>query len=250
MSDLMTKELLTLHVNIGCPTVGWDFGRALLGIFTDLDPRLAPQTLHIWSRKAGDFTDLDAVKPHWATLGQSRNNGSLFEFAVGLEWRRRLTTKYQAEIKHETKDMRGRKINAGLSVYAVPNKGIDWLAFAHKIYACTQPEIAFMHIHRDAHKRADQSGAREPMFAPHDCTDVTIPNLAWSTYLGPKYSTQANRAALGKTTARVDEIGDGVAITLSNAITDICTDFAAFDSTRDAAKTCFPSGFFAPFSAR
>lgn len=249
MADLTTKELLTLHVDIPGPTVGWDFGRALLGIFTDLDHRLAPQTLHIWSHKVGEFTGVDAVKPHWATLGQSRVHGSLFEFAVGLEWRRRLTTKYQAEIKHETKDMRGRKINASLSVYAVPNKGIDWQAFAHKIYALTQPNIAFMHIHRDAHKRTDMAQAREQMFLPVDCTATTIPNLAWSTYFGPKYRHQVNRADLAKTNATVTDIGEGLAITLSNTITDIFADFTQFDQARSAVKSTFQPAFFAPFKA-
>lgn len=51
MRDITAKELLVIHIDIGKPTIGWDFGKQLLEIFANHDKRLAPQALSIWVKK-------------------------------------------------------------------------------------------------------------------------------------------------------------------------------------------------------
>lgn len=245
MADIRATELLVLQVKIGCRTTDWAFGAQLLRCFTETDARLVPQTLHIWSHKMGDFLTVEDAQPHWATIGQSRVHGAMTEFNVGLTWKRKLTVKYQAEITHEGPNFRGRRRPATLMVYAAAHKGVDWRGFANRIYAVTEAEAGFVHIFRDAHKRADASTAREPTFGQYDFTEHHIPNLGWSTFLGPRLAPFVDRAAVQKAGGLVQDIGQGVAITLSQDVMDVCKNYATFDRIRAAVIATFPDGFVA-----
>ena len=188
MRDLTAKELLVIHIEIGRPTIDWEFGKSLLELFRDHDRRLAPQTLSIWSDNAADLSNIENAQPHWARIGTIRGNGSFSEFHVGVGWHRKLTTRYQAEIKHESRNVRGKLIPATLSIYAKPHKAIDWRGFANRLYRLTQARYGFAHLYRDAHPRADLSEAREPTWITGQRSSVSVPQLGWSTFLGAPYA--------------------------------------------------------------
>jgi hypothetical protein len=245
MRDITEKELLVIHVEIGRPTIDWAFGKQLLELFADHDNRLAPQTLSIWNDKVADLTRVEDAQPHWASIAQMRVNGSLSEFHVGVGWHRKLTTRYQAEIRHESRDIRGRLMPATLSVYAKPHKAIDWRGFAHNLYKFTEAEYGFVHLYRDAHRRADVSEAREPTWITGQRTPTTVPQLGWSTFLGRSYVDIAGPLSLELSqNAKIAEIGGGVAITLTDSIMDVADDFNEFNSIRLTMKSLFPNNFF------
>ncbi|MBB5721457.1 hypothetical protein FHS72_001069 [Loktanella ponticola] len=173
-----------------------------------------------------------------------RINGSLSEFHVGVGWHRKLTTRYQAEIRHERRDVRGRLIPATLSIYAKPHKAIDWRGFANRLYELTEAQYGFVHLHRDAHLRADLSQAREPTWFTGQRGSTCVPQLGWSTFLGPPYADfiPDTLGQYGQATTQV--IGSGVAITLSDSIMDVSEAYENFDARRSEMKAIFPKEFF------
>ncbi|MEM8796059.1 MAG: hypothetical protein AAGE61_10870 [Pseudomonadota bacterium] len=233
-----------IHVEIGRSTIDWDFGKQLLELFCNHDKRLVPQSLSIWSEKIADFSEVDDARPHWAGVGQIRANGSLSEFHVGIGWHRKLTTRYQAEIQHESRDNRGHLIPATLSVYAKPHKAIDWGTFANRIYELTEAQYGFVHMYRDAHLRADLSEAREATWITGQRTSTCIPQLGWSTFLGAPYAEFIPNTLERCDQAMVQEIGSGIAITLTNSIMDVSEMYEDFDTKRSKMKALFPENFF------
>lgn len=244
MRDITAKELVVIQVEIGRSTIDWDFGKQLLELFSNHDKRLVPQSLSIWSNKVADFSEVNDARPHWAGIGQIRSNGSLSEFHVGIGWHRKLTTRYQAEIQHESRSNRGRLIPAKLSVYAKPHKAIDWRTFANQIYELTEAQYGFVHMYRDAHLRADLSEAREPTWITGQRTPTCVPQLGWSTFLGAPYAEFIPHSLKSCDQAMIQEIGSGTAITLTNSIMDISETYEDFDTKRSKMKALFPESFF------
>ncbi len=244
MRDITSKELLVIHIEIGTPTIDWAFGKQLLELFANYDSRLVPQSLSVWGDKAADLSGIEDAQPHWAGIGQTRVNGSLSEFHVGVGWQRKLTTRYQAEIRHESRNNRGRPIPAELSVYAKPHKSIDWRNFANLLYQLTETQYGFAHLYRDAHKRADLSEAREPTWITGQRTPTTVPQLGWSTFLGRPYADLVSPLLDQSLDAKIAKIGDGFAITLTDNIFDVAGGYEAFNQTRSKIKGCFPKNFF------
>ena len=244
MQDLTAKELLVIHIEIGRPTIDWAFGRQLLELFSNFDKRLAPQTLSVWSDKVADLSEIEDVQPHWAGLGQMRVNGSLSEFHIGVGWQRKLTTRYQAEIQHESRNIRGRLIPATLSVYAKPHKAIDWGGLTNLLYELTEAQYGFAHPHRDAHLRADLSEAREPTWITDQRTSETLPQLGWSTFLGPPYVENIEPLLDQNQNVKIARIGGGYAITLTDNIMDVADEFERFKTIRTNVKASFPRNFF------
>ncbi len=244
MRDLNAKELLVIHIEIGRSTIDWTFGKQLLELFSNFDNRLAPQTLSVWGDKVANLSEIEDVQPHWASLGQMRVDGSLSEFHIGVAWHRKLTTRYQAEIKHESQNVRGRRIPATLSVYAKPHKAIDWRGFANLLYEFTEAHYGFAHLHRDAHLRSDLSEAREPSWITGQRTPKTVPQLGWSTFFGRPYVDIVIPLFDESQNETMAKLGDGVAITLTDSILDVADRFEDFNKTRSKAKACFPENFF------
>jgi hypothetical protein len=244
MRDITAKELLVIHIEIGRPTIDWDFGKQLLEIFTNHDKHLAPQTLSIWGDKVADLSEIENAQPHWAGIGTIRGNGSLSEFHVGVGWHRKLTTRYQAEIQHEGRNIRGGLIPATLSIYVKPHKAIDWRGFANRLYEFTEAQYGFVHLYRDAHLRADLSEAREPTWITGQRSSTRVPQLGWSTFLGAPYADfiPDTLGQDGQTT--IQEIGSGVAITLTDSIMDVSEAYENFDAIRSEMRTIFPNDFF------
>ena len=241
MADIIAKELLVIHIEISRKTTVWDFGRDLLEVFLDHDPRLKPEALYVWGDKVSDFSGLKDAKGHWAGIAQMR---SMSEFHVGLEWKRRLTTRYQAEIQHESLNIRGRLIPATLSFYAKPHKKIDWKGFAERLYDLTEASYGFLHIHRDAHLRSDLSNAREPTWIVAERTETSVPNLGWSTFIGNEYAQYIEVEKLERSDAMTRVSDHGIAITLSEQVMDFCDSFTAFDERRNLVKRAFTNNFF------
>ncbi|MEM8776132.1 MAG: hypothetical protein AAGF53_13925 [Pseudomonadota bacterium] len=244
MADIMAKELLTLQIEVSRETIEWDFGKELLSVFLEHDPRLNPQTLHVWHDKVSDFHSLEDAKQHWAGIAQMRSHGSMREFHVGLEWKRRLTTRYQAEIRHESRDIRGHLRPATLSFYAKPHKQIDWKDFAERLYDLTEARYGFLHIKRDAHMQSDLSTAREPTWIVAERTKNSVPNLGWFTFIGNEYCDFFEVEKLERAGAKTRRFDHGIAITLSGNAMDVCNDFESFDSKRSFVKRTFGDGFF------
>jgi hypothetical protein len=244
MADITAKELLVLHIGISRKTTDWDFGRDLLEVFLDHDPRLKPEALYVWGDKVSDFSRLEDAKSHWAGIAQMRSNGSMSEFHVGLEWKRRLTTRYQAEIRHESRNIRGRLIPASLSFYAKPHKQIDWKGFAECLYDLTEASYGFLHIHRDAHMRSDLSSARESTWIVSERTENSVPNLGWSTFIGNEYAQYIEAEKLERSGATTRVSDHGIAITLSEQVMDVCDSFSAFNERRNLVKRSFANDFF------
>jgi len=244
MRDLTAKELLVINIEIGRSTIEWEFGKQLLELFANHDKRLAPQTLSIWGNKAADISEIENAQPHWAGIGSMRINGAPSEFHVGVGWHRKLTTRYQAEIRHESKNVRGRLIPATLSIYAKPHKAIDWRSFANQLYEFTEAQYGFAHLYRDAHLRADLSTAREPTWIINQRTLSGVPQLGWSTFLGAPYADFIPDALRQESQTMAQEIGSGVAITLTDSIMDVSKAYEKFDARRSEMKATFPKGFF------
>ncbi|MBB5721458.1 hypothetical protein FHS72_001070 [Loktanella ponticola] len=70
MRDITAKELLIINIEIGRPTIEWDFGKQLLELFANHDKRLAPQTLSIWGNKAADLSEIEEPNPTGLVLVQ------------------------------------------------------------------------------------------------------------------------------------------------------------------------------------
>lgn len=248
MRDIIAKELLVFHVEIGKPTVDWQFGKQLLELFAEHDKRLVPQLLSVWNDKVADFTDVEDARPHWAGVGQLRVNGSMSEFHAGLGWRRNLTTKYQAEIKHEHQNVKGRYLPASLSFYAKPHKSVDWRRFAESLYELTDAQYGFMHLYRDAHLRKDLSNAREPTWSVGQRTPASIPQLGWSTFLGRPYAGVVGqfleRNQHADHNVSVVKLGSGIAISLTESIYCVADRFDLFSLKRAKVKSWFPENFF------
>ena len=244
MRDMTAKELLVMDIEIGRPTIDRDFGKQLLELFASHDKRLVPQTLSIWSDKVADLAELENAQPHWAGIGTMQVNGALSEFHVGVGWHRKLTTRYQAEIRHESRNVRGRLIPATLSVYAKPHKAIDWRGFANRLYEFTEAQYGFVHLHRDAHLRADLSEAQEPNRITAERTTTSVPQLGWSTFLGKPYAEFGQPILDASKNGTVVEIGDGAAITVTESIMDVANSYKAFDQERAKLKARFPEKFF------
>lgn len=244
MQDIIENELLVIHIEIGKPTIDWAFGKQLLQLFADHDSRLVPQSLSVWEDKVADFSGVDGVQQHWAGKGQMRIDGSLIEFHVGLGWRRKRNTSYQAEINHESRDTRGRLIPATLDVYAKPQKKIDWRGFVNKLYELTEARYGFAHLCRDAGVGADLSEAREPTWGIGQRTPTSVPQLGWSTFFGPLYAEFFSLGFEDRQDVDIAKIGDGIAITLSDNIMDVADSFEVFSQTRTKVKADFPENFF------
>jgi hypothetical protein len=227
MRDITAKELLIIQIEIGRPTTDWAFGKQLLELFASHDKRLAPQTLSIWGDKIADLSALEDAQSHWAGIGTMRDNGSLREFHVGVGWHRKLTT-----------------IPAKLSVYAKPHKAIDWSGFANRLYELTEAQYGFAHLYRDAHLRADFSEAREPTWITEKRTATPVPQLGWSTFLGEPYANLVPSNLSQHQGVSVDQIGAGVAITLTDNVMDVSDDFGSFKLKRAELKASFPKLFF------
>lgn len=244
MRDITAKELLVIHIEIGRPTIAWDFGKQLLEIFANHDKRLAPQTLSIWGKKKADLSEIENAQPHWAGIGTIRAKGTFSEFHVGVCWHRKLTTRYLAAIRHEDRNVQGGLIPGGLAIYAKPHKEIDWRGFANRLYEFTEAQYGFVHLYRDAHLRADLSEAREPTWVTGQRSSTHIPQLGWSTFLGHPYADFIPDTLRQDGQATIQKIGSGVAITLTDNIMDVSEAYENFDARRSAMKSMFPKDFF------
>ncbi|MGQ0565887.1 MAG: hypothetical protein ACT4OK_12565 [Gemmobacter sp.] len=127
---------LAISIYTDRPTTDWAMGRAILGAFCDPDPRLAPQTLSVWSTQHGDFTGIDACEPLWAISTESRVDGRKWITTFGLGWRRAQAPQYRAAItNHTATSANGAPLQGRLALDGPYHKGSDWLALFIRLCA-------------------------------------------------------------------------------------------------------------------
>lgn len=243
----MKRHMVRMFINTQAVTTDWAVGRGVLSAFCDADERLMPESLYHWESRTGDFQSIEQCEPYWAWNTSSRINGSLIESQIGLGWRRKKTVRYQAEISHSQTNVRGHWLGGKLSVYAAPQKSVDWLPTFRSACNAMRPSYGLLHyfIPLDDTERA---GTPESYFSggiiPGKGMPGPIPNLGWATFLGGECSQGVQIEQIVAAGYTVETMSDGYLIRITDNINDVADNFAEFSRRRAELKALFPKDFF------
>ncbi|MDR6634248.1 hypothetical protein J2X72_003058 [Phyllobacterium sp. 1468] len=267
----MIHHMVRMFIETEAVTTDWTVGKEVLSAFAEAEPRLVPEAIYSWSTKLEDFTTVDACERYWAWITQMRGGDYKFEFPLGLGWRRKKAVRYQAEVKHSQNDYFGKWNGGGLSLYAAPNKTVDWLPVFRRVCAAMTPQYGLLHQFTNMEDVRGPNGAPENYFrggiipaknpkisnlglskyvvdSTETCApgtlDPKIPNLGWSNYLGGDFAKAVNPTEIAAAGFAIEKIGAGYLIQVTERLQDVENNFGYFSEQRVKLKKIFPDDFF------
>ncbi len=243
----MKHHMIRMFINTQAVTNDWTVGREVLSAFCEADERLMPEALYQWETRIEDFQSVEQCEPYWAWRTSTRINGSLIESQIGLGWRRKKAIRYQAEINHSHINMREHWLGGKLSVYAAPNKSVDWLPTFRRACHAMKPTYGLLHYFVPL-ENSERAGTPDSYFSGGIISikgaPGPIPNLGWATFLGGECAKGVKPEQIAAAGYDIETINDGYLIRITDNINDVADNFAEFSRRRAELKALFPEDFF------
>ncbi|UTW46448.1 hypothetical protein KFE80_06100 [bacterium SCSIO 12696] len=240
----MKKE----HVKFSAITMGqttdWSVGRRVLNAFGDISPKLLPETLYQWEQKIGPFESVESTEPYWAYISKMRVDGSLSEFPIGLRWKRTRAVKYEAEVRHTDRNIKGDIIEGRLDIYAEPHKKIDWGGLGVKLGEAMNASVAMAHCFASFDDQKYVHGTPESAFRTLSIKDGKIPNFGWGMFLGGEFSKEVKFDLISSAGFIVKQAAEGFWIQVTEDINDVANNFTFFSRRRAELKSLFRNDLF------
>ncbi|UFH49292.1 hypothetical protein [Pseudomonas sp. KNUC1026] len=212
--------MIVISVTTDADTTPWSVGSRLISMFVDENPRLAPEVLFQWENKLGDFESVAACEPYWAPSGSVKAQGIELSFPIGLRWKRKVV-KYDAEINHTRRNLKGEKINGKLRVQADFNQKVNWFEIFKRICEILSPIYASMHFFSKEARSNFRPGSLESYFFSGVLQQGKVADVSWGMFLGKSVSLGFDLSEFRSRGFAVQKIGEGALITVTDSIHDV-----------------------------
>ena len=228
-------------------TQEWVVGKSLLSAFVDVDERLFPEKMFLWEEAIGEFKGVDETERFWTTTAKMQAGSMSFDFPVGLRWKRARPSKYDAEIRHAHKNLKGALIDGRFNLYAHQNRKVNWAALFEKSCVALRPRFASMHIFAPAEMAAyGVDPVQDSFVAGLDSYGEMSPvaDIAWATFFGEKYEKEVPVERIASAEFRIKKLGGGHLVEVTESIFDVVDDPEKFQLRAMELKSLFRDGFF------
>jgi hypothetical protein len=236
--------MLRISVLTSYETESWAVGRRIISAFADINPKLVPESLFQWESKISDYESVAMCEKYWAQKSVMQVQGSSLEFSVGLRWKRKKAAKYDAEISHTYRNIKGEQINGSLIIQAQFNIKVEWLNVFREACLAMSADYALMHIFTGVETANVTSGSPESFFNSGVLHKGKVPNIGWAAFYGGELSKLIDTEQLIAAGFLVEKIGGGYLVRVTENIQDIIENFSFFSKRRAEMKKIFPEGFF------
>ncbi len=240
----MAKDEIRFSILTRENTTDWCIGRHVLQTFEKVSPQLVPETLYQWEDKVGPFISIEQTEPYWAQFAKMRFNGSLSEFPIGLRWKRSRTVKYEAEISHTGRDIKGNLIEGRLNIYAAVHHKTDWRKLGMQLSEVMNSTVTMVHCFASQDNQKCSYGSPESNFRSFVINNYQIPNLSWGMFFGGSWTEEVDVAAISAAGFPVQKVGSGYWVQVTKDINDVANDFAMFSKRRAELKCLFREDMF------
>ncbi|WP_349971167.1 hypothetical protein [Pseudomonas caspiana] len=236
--------MLRMSVITKTDTKSWLVGERVISVFSDRHPKLLPESLFQWENKVADFESTAASEKYWAQTATLEVQGSTMEFPVGLRWKRKKVAKYDAEINHTQRNIKGELIDGSLNVQAQFNNKVDWLDAFRSSCLAMDAHFALLHIFSSCETANLKSGTPESYFFSGILHRGEIPNIGWAMFYGGALAESVDFKRIANAGFPIEKIGEGYLVRVTEDIEDIVNDFSLFSQRRAELKALFDGGFF------
>lgn len=240
----MAKDEIRFSALTSENTTDWSVGRRVLQAFEEVSSQLVPETLYQWENKVGLFESVEQTEPYWAQMAQMRTNGSLSEFPIGLRWKRSRVVKYEAEISHTDRNIKGNLIEGRLNVHAGVHRKTDWRTLGMKLSEAMNSSVAMVHCFASLDNQECSSGSPESDFRSFVIVNDQLPNLGWGMFLGGNWAEEVDEAAISAAGFPVQKVGSGYWVQVTDDINDVVVNFTMFSKRRAELKSLFRDDLF------
>lgn len=236
--------MLRISVITNFDTTNWVVGSQVLSAFSERDSKLIPESLFQWESRIADFENVPACEAHWAQMATMQVQGSKMEFPIGLRWKRKKVAKYDAEISHTHRNVKGEQIDGSLIVQAQFNSKIDWLSVFREACLAMRASYALMHVFHESEAVNVRPGTSESYFLSGVLHRGTIPNIGWAVFYGEEFAGSVDVDRIAGAGFPIEKIGSGYLVRVTENIQDVVNDFPLFSRRRAELKALFREGFF------
>lgn len=265
------KHDLLINIQTYADLTSWTVGEKILSpLFEDI--KLAPERAATFGEVSAshgfDVHGIAECREHWAARASMRHNGSLHEFPVDFNWRRRKPAKSKGCVSFSTTDVRCQRIPSRLLFEAQYRKDIDWAglfanwceifspfaAILHPLFSVDGPtksnkdvrEFSYDEELSQAAWSRFLSGNLHCEFRAGELNSVVsgFTNLGWASFFGGEFSAEVDEAKIVAAGFPVRKIGDGYLVQITENISDVINDFALFSRRRAELKLLFRDALF------
>lgn len=236
--------MLRISVKTNFDTANWIVGSQVLSVFSERGSKLIPESLFQWESKISNFESVPACEKYWAQMATMQVQGSKMEFPIGLRWKRKKVAKYDAEISHTHKNMKGEQIDGSLIVQAEFNSKVDWLSVFREACLAMRANYALLHVFHESETVNVRSGTSESYFLSGVLHRGMIPNIGWSVFYGEEFAGSVDVDRIASAGFPIEKIGSGYLVRVTENIQDVVNDFPLFSRRRAELKALFREGFF------
>ncbi|MNM47916.1 hypothetical protein D3C81_588910 [compost metagenome] len=170
--------------------------------------------------------------------------GSKIEFPIGLRWKRKKVAKYDAEVSHTHKNIKGEQINGSLSVQAQFHNKIKCLDVFRELCLAMKPNYASMHFFSENEVVGVKPGTPESYFSSGIVHRGTIPNVGWAVFYGDEFAEAVDADRIAAAGIPIEKIASGYLVMATENFQDVVSNFSLFSKRRAELKALFREGFF------
>ncbi|MCP1646625.1 hypothetical protein J2T41_006284 [Pseudomonas citronellolis] len=236
--------MLRISAVTNLDTTSWRVGYDILSAFSDGDSRLIPESLYQWENKISDFNSVSACEPYWAQVAVMQAQGLKMDFPMGLRWKRKKVVKYDAEINHTHRNIKGDVVEGSLVVEAQYHRKVEWLDVFRNVCSAMRPRYALMHIFSQDEISSVKVGSLESCFSSGVLYQGKIPDIGWAIFCGDDLAGLVDSFRISVAGFSVEELGNGFLIRVTEDLQDVVEDFSLFSRRRAELKSLFKEGYF------
>lgn len=236
--------MLRMSVITSIDTTDWRVGEKVLSVFSESNSKIIPESLFQWENRVSDFESVPACEPYWSQLATMQAQGATIEFPIGLRWKRKSIVKYDAEISHTHRNIKGERTDGSLSIQAQFHKKVEWLDVFRGLCLAMKPSYALLHFFSECELVGVKSGTPESYFVSGIVHGGTIPNVGWAVFYGDEFAEAVDGERIAAAGFPIEKIDNGYLVRVTEHFQDVVRNFPLFSKRRAELKALFPEGFF------
>ena len=200
-----------------------EFGERYLKVFFDEFPGLKPQTVNYTEPINKPVETIEDALEYWGQLT--------------FYWRRKNAPRTYGSVSES-----GNFGSDGVRLKCDWKSTIDWFSLFKRLVETTNSNAAYLHLFCDHELQPVTFGSPNHDFrlgAAGAALRNGIPGIGWANYFGSDYAKEVDPALLRKNGFEVEPFENGYIFKVSPDITDVKTDYEAFDKRRQLLRSLF-----------
>jgi len=224
----MRKSVVLISTPTPLHTRPKEFGERYLKVFFEEFPGLKPQTVSYTEPINKPVATIEDALEYWGQLT--------------FYWRRKNAPQTLGSVT-ET----GNFGPDGVSLQCHWNNSIDWFGLFLRLIEIAQSNSAYIHYFTKPELVPIPANGPESSFwlgAAGAALRDGIPGIGWANYFGGDYAKEVDPDLLRENGFEVEPFESGYIFKVSPDITDVKTDYEAFDKRRQLLRSLFREGVF------